>query len=81
MQTAQVRQISKVTLPILRDENLAVATQYDFLPKAGQPMAGMSGVSQMGFVIIDTQGTIRVQRVDIYFGEHAEQILDILKIL
>ena len=80
-QTAQVRQISKITLPILRDENLAVATQYDFLPKPGQPMGGMAGVPQMGFVVIDTQGIIRVQRADIYFGEHATQILDILNIL
>jgi len=80
-QTAQVRQVSKTTLPILRDETLAVATQYDFLPKAGQPMGNMSGVAQMGFVIIDTKGIIRVQRADIYFGEHAGQILYILKIL
>jgi hypothetical protein len=38
----------------------------------------MSGVGQMGYVIIDANGTIRVQRVDIQFGQHAPQIPEIL---
>lgn len=70
--------MSGTTLPILQDGDLAVARQYDMLPRRGQPMGGMSGVGQMGFVIIDAEGIIRAQRVDIYFGEHAEQILEIL---
>lgn len=44
-------------------------------------MGGMSGIPQMGFVIIDAQGMIRAQRVDIYFGNNANQILDILAML
>lgn len=80
-QTAQVRQRSGATVPILYDQDLAVAGQYDFLPQQGQPMGGMSGIPQMGFVIIDSQGTIRVQRVDIYFGDNAGQILNILAML
>lgn len=78
-QTAQLRRLSGTTLPILYDENLGAAGQYDMLPKRGQPMGAMSGVAQMGFVIIDTQGLIRVQRVDIYFGDHAGQILEIVE--
>jgi len=78
-QTGQVRQLSGTTLPILFDENLTVAMQYDFLPKRGQPMGGMSGIPQMGFVIIDAQGIIRVQRVDIYYGRSAGQVLEILE--
>ena len=39
----------------------------------------MSGVGQMGFVVIYASGTIRVQRVDIQFGQHAPQILEILR--
>jgi len=39
----------------------------------------MSGVGQMGFVIIDASGTIRVQRVDVQFGQHTPQILEILR--
>ena len=77
----QLKQISGITLPVLLDPQLTVARQYDFLPKPGQPMGGMRGVAQMGFIIIDAHGTIRVQRADIYFGRHANQILEILQIL
>ncbi len=66
---------------MLLDPRLAVARQYDLLPKPGQPMGGMSGISQMGFVIVDAAGTIRVQRVDILFGEHAGQLREILGLL
>ena len=80
-QATEMRQRSGTTLPILSDERLAVAGQYDFMPKSGQPMGGMAGVSQMGFIIIDAQGIIRAQRVDLYFGDHAGQMLDILAII
>lgn len=76
-----MRQRSGAAVPILYDQDLVVAGQYDFLPQPGQPMGGMSGIPQMGFVIIDAQGTIRAQRVDIYFGNNANQILDILAML
>ena len=78
-QTVQVRQISRTSLPILYDKNLEVARQFDFLPKLGQPMGGMSGIPQMGFVLIDAQGIVQVQRVDIYFGRDGGQILEIVK--
>ncbi len=77
----QLKQISGISLPVLLDPQLTVARQYDMLPKPGQPMGEMSGVAQMGFVVIDVRGTIRVQRADIYFGQHASQILEILQIL
>ncbi len=35
----------------------------------------------MGFVVVDPQGVIRVQRADILFGQHAGQILEIINIL
>ena len=73
--------ITGVTFPVLLDRDLGVARQYDMLPKPGQPMGGMPGVAQMGFVVIDPRGVIRVQRVDILFGDHAAQILDIVRIL
>lgn len=76
-----MRQRSGTTVPILYDQDLVVANQLDFLPQQGQPMGGMSGIPQMGFVIIDAQGMIRAQRVDIYFGNNANQILDILAML
>ena len=75
----QLKAISGISLPVLLDRSLAVARQYDLLPKPGQPMGGMAGVAQMGFVVVDGRGTIRVQRADIYFGQHAGQIAEILR--
>ncbi len=77
----RLKQITHISLPVLLDQQLSWGRQYDMLPKRGQPMGGMSGVAQMGFVVIDAQGTIRVQRADINFGQHAGQILDILRVL
>ena len=77
----RLKQITHTTLPVLLDRQLAWARQYDMLPKSNQPMGMMSGVGQMGFVVIDANGTIRVQRVDINFGQHASQILDILRLI
>ncbi len=77
----RLKQITHTTLPVLLDRQLAWARQYDMLPKSNQPMGMMSGVGQMGFVVIDASGSIRVQRVDINFGQHASQILDILRLI
>ena len=78
-QSQQLRQITGIDMPVLLDRNLEVARQYDMLPKSGQPMGMMQGVAQMGFVIVDATGTIRVQRVDVNFGDHASQMLEILQ--
>lgn len=80
-QSQQLKQMTGIDLPVLLDPQLTVATTYDMLPKAGQPMGGMSGVAQMGFVIVDASGMIQVQRADIDFGQHAGQMLEILRIL
>ncbi len=80
-QSRRLLRITGISFPVLLDGDLEVARQYDLLPKPGQPMGGMRGISQMGFVVVDPQGVIRVQRVDILFGRHAGQILQILKIL
>src|SRR5437773_8942607 len=79
--SVRLKQVTHITLPVLLDRQLAWARQYDMLPKPNQPMGMMSGVGQMGFVVIDASGTIRVQRVDIQFGQHAPQILEILRSL
>jgi peroxiredoxin len=75
----RLKAITGISVPVLLDRQLAVARAYDFLPKPGQPMGGMTGVAQMGFVIVDGKGTIRVQRADIYFGRHAGQMLEIVR--
>ena len=38
-------------------------------------MGGMGNFPEMGYVIVDGNGIIRAQRVDVYFGEAAPQIL------
>lgn len=77
----RLKQISGISVPVLLDPTLDVARQYDLLPKPSQPMGGMRGVAQMGFVIVDAGGTIRVQRADILFGDHAGQMLETLQLL
>lgn len=78
-QSRQLKQITAIGAPVLLDRELNVARQYDMLPKPDQPMGMMQGVAQMGFVIVDAAGTIRVQRVDVNFGDHAGQMLEILR--
>lgn len=77
----RLKQMTGITVPVLLDPELKAASQYDMLPKRDQPMGGMMGVAQMGFVIVDGSGTIRVQRVDLQFGSHAGQMLEILGLL
>jgi peroxiredoxin len=70
-----VRETSRLSIPILLDPDYSVARMYDF-PGAGRPMRGL-----VGFVIMDRRGIIRTQRVDIDFGSHAPQIVEILRII
>lgn len=77
----RLKQRTGVKIPVLLDGDLTVSHQLDMLPKLGQPMGGMSGVAQMGFVILDASGVVRVQRVDLQFGSHASQMLRILEML
>ncbi len=70
-----VRQTSGLSIPILLDPGYTVARMYD-LPAEGRPMRGL-----VGFVIMDRQGIIRAQRVDINFGAHAPQIVEILRLV
>lgn len=77
----ELKEITGISVPVLLDQDLAVAGQYDLLPQPGQPMGGMSGVGQMGFVIIDASGIVRIQRVDVNFGDHADQMLEILGLI
>lgn len=48
--------------------------------RADWPMGEMgTGLPEMGYVIVDGQGVIRAQRVDVYFGDASPQILEWLK--
>jgi peroxiredoxin len=71
----KVRKMTGLTIPLLLDPGYTVASRFD-LRGADRPMGGL-----VGYVIIDAEGTIRVQRVDIDFGSHAGQILNIVRSL
>lgn len=68
-----MRQASRLSIPILLDPAYSVARAYD-LPGRGRPMNGLVGV-----VVMDAQGIIRMQRVDIDFGSHGGQIVQVLR--
>ena len=70
-----------LSLPVLLDRDLQVARSYDMLPKPNEPMGMMSGVALMGFVIVNRGGVIRLQRVGTHFGDHASQMLEILRLI
>lgn len=72
----QVAQQIGATFPLLSDPDLTVTQQFDMQLRVGWPMGNMgSGLPEMGYVIVDGKGIIRAQRVDVYFGAAAPQIL------
>ena len=74
-QARQVVQQTGATFPLLSDPDLSVTKQFDMQLREGWPMGGMGNFPEMGYVIVDGQGIIRAQRVDMNFGEAAPQIL------
>lgn len=78
-QAQQVVQETGATFPLLSDPDLSVTQQFDMQLREGWPMGGMGNFPEMGYVIVDSKGMIRAQRVDVYFGEAGPQILKWLK--
>ena len=75
----QMQSTTKASFPLLRDTNLAVAKQYDMQLRGDWPMGMMGAYPEMGYVIVDEQGRIKAQRVDLNFGDHVGDILALLK--
>jgi len=73
------QQRSGASFPLLADIDLTVTRKYDMQLRPGWPMAGMGDIPEMGWVVVGADGRIRVQRVDRYFGDHAQDILDFLR--
>ena len=71
--------VSGASFPLLSDVDLKVTRLYDMQLRPGWPMAGMGEIPEMGYVVVDGQGLIRLQMVDLYFGDHAEDILQALR--
>jgi len=66
---------SGASFPLLSDIDLTVTRMYDMQLRPDWPMAGMGDIPEMGWVVVDAEGRIRVQRVDLYFGDHVDDIL------
>lgn len=70
-----------ISVPVLLDENLRVSRRYDMHARPGVPMGGMRGFPAMGFVIVNREGEIRVQRSHLYFGFDAPLMIETLRAL
>lgn len=70
---------SGASFPLLSDIDLTVTRMYSMQLRPGWPMAGMGDLPEMGWVIVGVDGRIRLQRVDVFFGDHAQDILDALR--
>lgn len=69
----QVRARTGITVPILLDPRSSGAIIYA-LAAQGRPMGGL-----VGYAVIDAQGIVREQRVDIDFGANAGRMLEALR--
>ena len=66
---------SGASFPLLSDIDLTVTRMYDMQLRPGWPMSGMGEIPEMGYVVVGADGLIRLQRVDLYFGDNADDIL------
>jgi hypothetical protein len=68
-----VRARTGVTVPILLDPNYSGAATYH-LAGEGRPMSGL-----VGWAVVDKDGIVREQRVDVEFGRHTAQMMEAVK--
>lgn len=71
-----LKEYTKISVPVLLDNDLRVTRSYDMDSQPGRPMGGMTGVPTMGLVIVDGSGTIRAMRAHIYFGRDGQWVID-----
>jgi len=74
----QTQSSSKASFPLLRDPNLKVAMMFDMRLRPNWPMGMMGDLPEMGYVIVDANGIIRAQRVDLNFGDHVNEMMMLL---
>ena len=70
---------SGASFPLLSDIDLTVTRLYDMQLRPEWPMGGMGRIPEMGYVIVGPDGLIHLQRVDLYFGDNAGDILRVMK--
>jgi len=64
---------TRITVPILLDPGYSGAQTYN-LAGENRPMSGL-----VGWVVVDANGIVREQRVDVEFGQHTAQMLEAVK--
>ena len=75
----QTQSVSGASFPLLSDMDLKVTRLYDMQLRPNRPMGGMGNIPEMGYVVVGADGHIKLQRVDEYFGNDANDILITLK--
>lgn len=70
---------SGASFPLLSDIDMKVTRQYDMQLRPNWPMGGMGDIPEMGYVVVDAEGRIQLQRVDLYFGDNSNDILTATK--
>ena len=70
---------SGASFPLLADIDLTVTKMYDMQLRPSWPMGEMGEIPEMGYVVVGADGLIRLQRVDLYFGDHTNDILGTMK--
>ena len=70
---------SGASFPLLADMELTVTRLYDMQLRPDWPMGGMGDIPEMGYVVVGSDGLIKLQRVDLNFGDHASDILTTMK--
>ena len=58
---------------------MTVTRMYDMQLRPEWPMGNMGNIPAMGYIVIGRDGLIRLQRVDVYFGDDTSDILMIMK--
>jgi len=71
----QTQASSGASFPLLSDIEMTVTRQYDMQLRPDWPMGGMGDIPEMGYVVVGADGLIKLQRVDLYFGDNASDIL------
>lgn len=66
---------SGASFPLLSDIDMTVTRLYDMQLRPDWPMGGMGDIPEMGYVVVGADGRIKLQRVDLNFGDHADDIL------
>ena len=75
----QTQADSGASFPLIADKDMTVTRLYDMQLRPNWPMGGMGDIPEMGYVVVGADGMIKLQRVDLYFGDNANDILTMMK--